>query len=57
MTTVSVGVCSSRNSMVGVVTHKQVLMPAILRCDVHMVQTILEILKGQYSKLLIRLLI
>ncbi len=34
--------------MVGVVTHKQVLMPAILRCDVIMVQNILESLKSKH---------
>jgi len=44
---ISVGVCSNRNNMVGVVTLKQVLMPAILRCDVVMVQNILKCLKGQ----------
>ena len=43
---VSVGVCSNRNSLVGVVVKKQVLIPAILRCDLHAVQNILEQLKG-----------
>lgn len=43
---VSVGVCSNRNSLVGVVVKKQVLIPAILRCDLHTVQNILDQLKS-----------
>lgn len=43
---VSVGVCSNRNSLVGVATKKQVLIPAILRCDLQAVQNILEQLRG-----------
>lgn len=50
---VSVGVCSTRNSFVGVVAKKQVLMPAILRCDVSSVQNLLDQLKGElHSSLL-----
>ena len=43
----SVGVCSSRNSLVGLVVKKQVLMPAILRCDLNAVQYTLDRLKGE----------
>lgn len=44
---ISVGVCSNRNSLVSVVMEKQVLMPAILRCDLNAVQNILDQLKGE----------
>ena len=43
---VNVGICSTRNSLVGVVVRKQVLMPAVLRCDLQAVQTILDQFKG-----------
>lgn len=44
---VSVGVCSTRNNFVAVVAKKQVLMPAILRCDMAAVQNIFDHLKGE----------
>ena len=51
MSCVGVGMCSSRNSLVGVVVKKQLLMSAILRCDQQAVQNILDQLKGEEKQI------